>query len=80
MNDNSGWSAVPGENNVYDTTLSCPDDLTALSVGANGGGALNNIIAMAVVGAQNAGYYRVRVQAGSQPADVTAQLVCARVS
>ena len=44
-------------------------------------GALNNIIAMAIVGAQsNVGYYRVRLQAGSQPGDVRAQLVCASVS
>jgi len=78
---NLGWTGVIGENNVYDMTLTCPADLTALSVGANSVGALNNIIAMAIVGAQNdAAYYRVRIQGGSQPSDVTAQLVCADVS
>jgi hypothetical protein len=76
MNDNSSWTEVAGQNNVYEATLTCPVGLTALSVGANGAGALNNVISMAIIGAQNnAGYFRVRLQGGSAPADVAAQLV-----
>ena len=81
MNDNGSWTDVDGQNNVYEATLTCPVGLTAISVGANGAAALNNIISVAIVGAQNnAGYFRVRLQGGSQPADVAAQLVCAVVN
>ena len=73
MNVNGSWSEVAGENNVYETTLTCPAGLRALSVGA-----LNNIVAMAIVGPGNdQGYFRVRVQGGSDPMQVWAQLVCA---
>ncbi len=81
QNDNSGWVEVPQDNNVYEKVMSCPAGQTALSVGVNGVGALNNIVAMAITGAaNNQGYYRVRLRAGSQTPDVTAQLVCATVA
>jgi hypothetical protein len=81
INDNSSWNEVAGENNTYEATLVCPGGRTALSVGVNGTGRLNNVISMFIFGGQNdSGYFRVRVQGGSQAQDVTAQLVCAQVS
>lgn len=80
MNDNASWTGVSDQNNVYEATINCPAGLTAFSVGVNGAGALNNVVSMAIVGAQsNAGYFRVRTQGGSGPSEVFAQLVCADV-
>ena len=81
INDASSWVEVAGENNTYEATLSCPGGLTALSVGVDGTGRLNNVISMFITGGQHdSGYFRVRVQAGSQANSITAQLVCAQVS
>jgi hypothetical protein len=81
VNSSSGWVAVQGESQVYESSLACSGGQTALSAGVNGVGAMNNIIAIAITGANNdQGYYRVRLKAGSQPSDVTAQLVCATLN
>ena len=71
---------VPEESQVYEATLSCPAGQLALSVGVNGVGAMNNVVAMAVVGNDDQGYYRIRIKGGSSPAEVAAQLVCATVN
>ena len=79
--DASGWAPVDGDNNTYEKTMFCPAGQSGLSVGVLGQGALNTIVSMAVVGQnRDQGYFRVRVRSNSDPSDVVAQLVCARVS
>ncbi|MDA0329783.1 MAG: hypothetical protein O2958_12345 [Gemmatimonadetes bacterium] len=76
---NSGWVEVGGENNVYEMTVSCGVGATAMSVGVNGVGAMNNVIAMAITGgSNNQGYFRVRITAGSQPSEVWRSLRAGR--
>jgi hypothetical protein len=77
VNDASSWSQVGP--NFYQATLTCPGGATALSVGVDGDGSLDTVVTMMIVGGQS-GLFRVRLLGGSQPADVTAQLVCAQVS
>ena len=81
VTSDSSWSEVGGENNVYEATLTCSVGQRALSVGVLGDASLNNIVSMAIVGADgDAGYFRIRTRAGSSADDVTAQLLCATVS
>jgi hypothetical protein len=72
---------VLGDNNTFEKSIVCPAPKVAISVGISGVGALNNVIAVAIAGdGLDEGYYRVRLRAGSQPSDVTAQLMCANIA
>jgi hypothetical protein len=74
------WADVPDESNTIDMTITCGGTRSAISVGINGSGAMNNVIAMAITENENEAYFRVRLKAGSQPSDVRAQLMCADIA
>ena len=65
------------KSHTFEATLTCPVGARAMSVGVNGTGAMNNVVAMAITGASyESGYYRIRIKAGSSPSEVAAQLAC----
>jgi hypothetical protein len=80
LNVSNLWTPVDGESRTFEATLSCLAGALAMSVGVNGTGAMNNVVAMAITGANDSGYYRIRIKAGSSPSEVEAQLACGTFS